>query len=82
MNDIKQAIAEALIKGSVDIIQAPIADIKSAFMAEGWTFRNDEDCINGWQVDFWYYFIKEDQKILLSGSLWYGNYKLTYDVHS
>ena len=35
--------------------------------------------VNGWQVDFWQYFQNEDKtkKLCLSGSLWFGNFKLT-----
>ena len=34
---------------------------------------------DGWQVDFWEKFSKGDKSITLSGSLWYGQYKLTKD---
>lgn len=32
---------------------------------------------NGWQVDFWYYYRSEEHgEICLSGSLWYGDWKI------
>lgn len=38
----------------------------------------DGDEINGWQVDFWYRFHHEVLPIVtLSGSLYYGDFKLT-----
>lgn len=39
------------------------------------------DDINGWQVDFWFYWKhKELPKLTLSGSLYAGKYKLTKDA--
>ena len=35
---------------------------------------------NGWQIDFWYGFSnKEGKTLCLSGSLFYGDFKLTKD---
>lgn len=39
--------------------------------------RDDNDeCINGWQIDFWYKFSNGEKELLLSGSLWYGDFEL------
>lgn len=33
---------------------------------------------NGWQIDFWEYFKSEVHgEVILSGSLWYGDFKLS-----
>ena len=47
---------------------------------EGFGYQEDsDDCFdtNGWQIDFWVTYIKEDQQPLkISGSLWYGNIEI------
>ena len=37
---------------------------------------NDYDT-NGWQVDFWWDFKRNEEKYCLSGSLFYGDFKLS-----
>lgn len=34
---------------------------------------------NGWQVDYWLYFILNDTEYVLSGSMWHGDYTITKD---
>lgn len=38
---------------------------------------NDYDT-NGWQVDFWWRFKRNERKYCLGGSLFYGNFSIDY----
>ena len=40
-------------------------------------FEKDDITTNGWSVDFQQEFHNDDQRICLSGSLFYGGYQLT-----
>ena len=44
----------------------------------GWEKEDCEDNTNGWEIDFWYSYTKKESsfKLELSGSLYYGGYKI------
>lgn len=70
---IKQALL-SVINGEVKEVNVPMLSImKYSQILEslGLSFYDKE--INGWQIDFWVYFIKEKQKFYLEGSLWYSS---------
>ena len=58
------------------LIMKPLENYEVLLESLGWEREDDEEPINGWQVDFWYYYTKGDQRICLAGSLWYGNWTL------
>lgn len=63
---------------SIDLPVVPLSFIINHIEELGYTKTSEET--NGWQVDFWIYFQKgldEASTIVLSGSLYYGDYKLT-----
>lgn len=62
---------------SIPLNYYPLKNYQEILKDLGYTFYNSD--INGWQVDFWQYFQNEDEtkKLCLSGSLWFGNFKLT-----
>ena len=44
----------------------------------GYEMEDLEDNLNGFSVDFWYYYEnKEGKRLCLGGSLWYGNFNLS-----
>lgn len=65
---------------SFNVSVLALDNYEKVFKDLGWELEelNGEE-LNGWQVDFWYYFknSKHDFRIMLHGSLWQGNYKLT-----
>lgn len=63
---------------SYSLSMCPVGDIDNELTKTFGYEREDLDGdSNGWQVDFWYYYYKYNKRICLSGSLWYGNFKLT-----
>tara|TARA_R110002073_G_scaffold3315_6_gene22350 strand:+ start:12104 stop:12358 length:255 start_codon:yes stop_codon:yes gene_type:complete len=78
IDEVMEGILEfATGKGlQIDLPMIPIADVERILKRVGYD-RLEENDTNGWQVDFWYYFKKEDKSLCLSGSLFYGRYKLT-----
>ncbi len=56
----------------------PVMEIDTFLESFGYEMRDlDHDNINGFDVDFWYYWDKEDcPSICYHGSLWYSNCKL------
>ncbi len=77
----KDLIIDFINNNEVDTIEIdmfPVNDILSVLEKEGWEkHEHNGDETNGWQVDFWYYVTKDTTNICLSGSLFYGNFKLT-----
>jgi hypothetical protein len=62
----------------VVIDMEPIDGIEKILQSRGFDMEELDDNTNGWDVDFWYDFVDEfNTKIQLSGSLWYGGFKLT-----
>ena len=44
----------------------------------GYEMEDLGDNLNGFSVDFWYYYkSKEGKRLCLGGSLWYGNFNLS-----
>lgn len=63
-------------KDNLSIQLYTIQDISDTLELCGYKLEDQET--NGFQVDFWITFINENKnKIILSGSLWYGNYNLS-----
>lgn len=55
----------------------PISDIQDLFELEGYQLEELNDNTNGWSIDFWYYFKhSEKARYCVSGSLWYGDFKI------
>lgn len=63
---------------SLDIPMMTIPEIEEALKQYGYRYDQDSFDTNGWQVDFWAYFNHENEEdqIVLSGSLYYGDYSL------
>jgi hypothetical protein len=55
----------------------PISEYHEMFEEEGFEINNEFSDTNGWQLDFWDYFTKDDVTICLSGSFYYGDFKFT-----
>lgn len=71
------SIAEALEKGGGNIMLFPIETIAGWLEERGFIHNPDKSDSNGWQIDFWEYFDHPELgEWMLSGSLWYGDYKL------
>ena len=58
----------------VDFI--PISHYSRLFSLLGFKYLNEEFDTNGWEITFWTYFVKDKTRIMLRGSLYYGNFKL------
>jgi len=81
MNNLKENI-EDFLKGEMEALEipmTPIRDVEEILKELGYNeLELNGDETNGWQVDFWYYFYSETQPVLLlSGSLHYGDFKLS-----
>lgn len=59
----------------------PLYQIERQFKSQGYTRSiGDDGDTNGWQVDFWYTFCHpEKPHYTVSGSLWYGDFKIERD---
>lgn len=68
---------------TLDVEMLGIAEYEKILKEEKYErHENNGDETNGWQVDFWYNFSHIDDstiQLCLSGSLFYGNFKLTKD---
>lgn len=62
----------------------PVGTIEELFEAQGYEMEDLGDNTNSWSIDFWYWFShKKDPtkaRYCLSGSLWYGNFKIYQDA--
>lgn len=77
---IRKAIDSVLngIQEPVNIPMIPIEEFEK-ILKENFQIDTDtlEEDVNGWQVDFWYYYkIKENIFLVLSGSLYYGKFNI------
>lgn len=57
----------------------PLDQIRKVFEKQGykWEDLKDDGNLNGWSVDFWYYFSHPEKiRYCVSGSLWYGGFKI------
>ena len=64
-------IISTFIEGSQEILKVPripLYDYIEIFENKGFRYEFD---YNGFQVDFWVTFRKNDEKVILSGDLWY-----------
>ncbi len=62
----------------IDIETNSIHDIESIMQQYAYEMNDPRyDNIFGWDGSFEYTFLKENNSIVLTGSLYYGNYKLT-----
>jgi hypothetical protein len=59
----------------------PLVEYEDMFEELGYEADRDFSDINGWEVDFLEYYRKDNVKICLSGSLYYGDYKFTKEVN-
>jgi len=58
----------------------PLADIEEKLVAIGFKRDESDNPLNGWQVDFFYYYTHPIYGTwVLMGGLWYGDYKLSKD---
>ena len=62
---------------SLDVDFLPILHYKQIMETLGFKYLNEEFDTNGWEITFWTYFIKDKTKIMLRGSLYYGDFKLS-----
>jgi hypothetical protein len=80
---IDQAVNDILKSGaqSVKIPMCPLSELVEKFKKHGYKWRElSGNELNGWEVDFWYYFDKKGHKsICFSGGLYRGDFKLTED---
>lgn len=76
-----------LEKGEIDsfpIAMQPIDEVAKVLEALNYEEQPIDESTNGWQVDFWYKFTNKDKEItlMLSGSLWYGDFRLSIDEYT
>lgn len=71
---IKEFLESDVKELKLDIL--PLDDYDTILSDLGFEGDNENFDTNGWQVDFWWNFEKDDVKLMLSGSLFYGNYQL------
>lgn len=77
MVELIESIDKALEGGFGAIGTAPLQVITECLESKGFLHNPDKSDSNGWQIDFWeYYNHPELGEWCLSGSLWYGDYKL------
>lgn len=71
-------INDKKLNESISLTPDSIDNYSIILKKHGWIFNNDFE-MNGWQVDFWAYFEHKNYnyKLMLSGSLWHGNWQLT-----
>ena len=65
--------------GSIEIPLLPLGRYHEYLKSLGYKSKEFDD-LNGWQVDFWLYFYKDNRNICIAGSLWHGNYTLTIET--
>lgn len=80
INEIKNGILFLCESGSKEHLEIPMTPIDTVndLMAElGFAHLSGEGDSNGWEHDFWEYYRHPDYgKFCLSGSLWYGNFRI------
>ena len=65
-------------KESIPLQFYPINEYTNILEDFGYVMEDLGDNLNGWSVDFWYYYKnKEGNRLCLGGSLWYGNFTLS-----
>lgn len=74
MENIKQFIERKDYNESLKLEIKPLTEYTKYLETLG--FEVEDQDINGWQVDF---FITFTDELILSGSLYYGNYILNWD---
>ena len=64
---------------SISLQMHPIDTYNNILKDFGYEMEDsDGDNLNGWSVDFWYYYKnKEGNRLCLGGSLWYGEFTLS-----
>lgn len=82
MSDLKQVITDFLNTEAeaIEIPMTPVQDVAKILTELGYDeLELSGDETNGWQIDFWYYFYNTvaGPKLCLSGSLHYGDFKLS-----
>ena len=73
MNNIKEFIERQDYKESLSLEIKPLSEYTNYLETLGFELENQDT--NGWKVDFCITFEKD---LLLSGSLYYGDYKLNW----
>lgn len=75
-NILKSYITNPFNTTKVNLPFVPLETIRLALEQMG--LENYASDTNGWQVDFWMYFKdKFNNKFLVDGSLFYGNFKIS-----
>jgi len=81
MRDLKNKLEEFIKsdKECIDLDMLPISELGKILIELGFDkLELDGDETNGWQIDFWYKFNHSELgTYTLSGSLHYGNFKLS-----
>lgn len=63
---------------SISLQFYPIDTYTNILKDFGYEMEDLEDNLNGFSVDFWYYYKnKEGNRLCLGGSLWYGDFALS-----
>lgn len=63
---------------SIPLQMHPIDTYNNILKDFGYEMEDLGDNLNGWSVDFWYYYKnKEGNRLCLGGSLWYGDFALS-----
>ena len=76
MNNIKEFIERKNYEESLSLEIIPLSEYTNYLETLGFEVENQDT--NGWQVDFWMYFKdKFNNKFLVDGSLFYGNFKIS-----
>ena len=65
-------------KESIGIGYIPPAEVITVMEEEGYELQEDWDT-NGWDHDFWMYFIKDEKTFMFAGSWYYGSYSFGID---
>lgn len=74
-DEIREFIISQEEKMKISMI--PISEIQDIFESQGYELEDLDDNTNGWSIDFWYYFKHpEKARYCVSGSLWYGDFKI------
>ncbi len=80
LNQVENDISKILTNDIdfIDIPMIPIDDFEKIAKSLDLLHNVYQDDSNGWQYDFWrYYYDNKSNKYCLSGSWYYGNYRLS-----
>lgn len=86
----KETLLEEMKQAVTDVINGVIPEFKSQFLhpcdvdkfiQDEYKTRSDDCDSNGWQWDYWFYYIINDEKYLLSGSGFYGDLAFSKDEY-